>query len=290
MLKNMNAARAIGAAAILASLAIGVRAEDILGTPGRLLGKGRIEAPPAGGAEVWYLGHCGYAVKTADHLLVFDYQEKRDGQLSKSRPDRPSLANGWLDPAEVKDLKVRVFVSHSHDDHFDPVILAWKEAVPDIAYYFGWKAADDPSCHCLVGPRAELESGGLEIATINSHHSGVPEVAWLVKVDGLTLYHNGDCQPDDPLAEYDHLRRKTDVIDLAFVPPVYEDGQRYTRQNAALFTKFRVRAAFPIHVQAGGAMYLDFQKAFKAKFPGLPVYVPLSMGHRFVFRNGRIEE
>jgi len=246
------------------------------------------EIPPNGGAIVWYLGHCGYAVRTQNYLLIFDYQESRDGRQPKSWPAQPSLAAGWIDPRETKDMKVRVFVSHSHEDHYDPVIFTWRTVIPDIAYYFGWKAADDSSYNYLVGPRAELKSGSLEIATINSHHSGVPEVAWLVRVDGLVIYHNGDCRPDDPSAEHDFLKTKTDAIDLAFVFPVYEEGQKYTIQNVDFFTKFRVRAAFPMHAQAGDAMYLGFQKAFQDKFPGLPIYVPMKMGQKFIYANGRI--
>jgi len=245
---------------------------------------------PAGRAEVRYLGHCGFAVRTSDHLLVFDYQERRDGRQPKSRPDRPSLAAGWIAPEEIKGLKVRVFVSHAHDDHYDPVILTWKATVPDIAYYFGWKATDDPTHHVLAGPRAELASGGLEIATINSHHSGVPEVAWLVKVDGLVVYHNGDCQPADPASEHDFLKTKTDAIDLAFVFPVTAPGEKYTVQEEDFFRKFRVRAAFPMHARAGDAMYLDFERTFEAKFPGLRVHVPIAMGQKFVYANGRIGE
>ncbi|NTV80359.1 MAG: hypothetical protein HGA24_02935 [Candidatus Aminicenantes bacterium] len=248
------------------------------------------KAPAAGSAHVWYLGHCGYAVRTSNHLLIFDYQEQRDGQQPKSRPDRPSLANGWIDPGEIKDLKVRVFTSHSHGDHYDPVILTWKEAVPDIVYHFGWKAADDPSHHYLIGPRAELKADGLEIATINSHHSGVPEVAWLVKVDGLFIYHNGDCRPEDPSAEHDFLRTKTDAVDLAFVFPVTAPGQKYTIQEEDFFRKFLVRAAFPMHAQAGDAMYLDFQKAFQAKFPRLAIFVPAAMGQKWVFAQGAADE
>jgi L-ascorbate metabolism protein UlaG (beta-lactamase superfamily) len=246
------------------------------------------EGPQRGEAVVWYLGHCGYAVRTPNHLLIFDYQEERDGQQLKTRPVRPSLDAGWIDPVEIKDLKVRVFVSHSHADHYDPAILAWKGTVPDIAYHFGWQAADDPAHHHFVGPRAELASGGLEIATINSHHSGVPEVAWLVKVDGLVVYHNGDCQPGDPSSEHDFLKTKTDRIDLAFVFPVYEEGQKYSAQNLDFFKKFRVGAAFPLHVQAGGAMYLGFQKDFQERFPGLVIRVPMKMGQRFDYAGGKI--
>jgi L-ascorbate metabolism protein UlaG (beta-lactamase superfamily) len=248
------------------------------------------ENPPAGGAVIWYLGHCGYAVRTRNHLLVFDYQEQCDGRQPKIKPEPPSLDSGWIDPAEIKGLKVRVFVSHSHEDHFDPVIFTWKRTVPDISYFFGWKAADDPSYAYLVGPRAELKSDGLEIATINSHHSEVPEVAWLVKVDGLVVYHNGDCQPGDPFAEHDFLRTKTDAIDLAFVFPVVEEGEKYTVQERDFFKKFRVRAAFPMHARAGDAMYLDFRKTFRAAFPGLSIHVPMALGQKFTFAGGKIVE
>src|SRR5512137_1137327 len=202
------------------------------------------EDPPPGEASVWYLGHCGYAVRTANHLLIFDYQEQRDGQQPKKRPERPSLSSGWIDPEEIKDLKVRVFVSHSHGDHFDPVIFSWKQTVPDISYFFGWKAADDPSFTSLVGPRAETKSDGLEIATINSHHSGVPEVAWLVKVDGLVIYHNGDCMVDFA-KDYPHLQARAGRIDIAFVPRVHGEKEHYGRQNAELFRRFKPRAVFP---------------------------------------------
>ena len=210
-----------------------------------------------------------------------------DGRQPKTRPEKPSLAAGWIDPLEVKDLKVRVFVSHSHGDHYDPVIFKWKETVPDIAYFFGWNASDDPAYNYFVGPRAVLNSGGLDIATINSHHSGVPEVAWLIKVDGLVIYHNGDCQPGDASSEHDFLKTKTDAIDLAFVFPVYEEGEKYTIQGRDFFKKFRVAAAFPMHVTAGDPMYLGFQKAFQAAFPGLAIHVPMKMGQKFVSEKGK---
>lgn len=234
-------------------------------------------------ASVWYLGHCGFAVKTRNHLLIFDYQEQRDGQQPKVRPSKPALENGWINPEEIKNLQVCVFASHSHDDHYDPVVLEWRKWVPDIQYFFGWKVSDDTSLHCLVGPRAEYKSGGLEIATINSHHSGVPEVAWLVKVDGLVIYHNGDCQPADPVAEYNYLKTKADRIDIAFVPPVHDERWKYTTQNVELFRTFTPKAVFPMHAQAGDRMYVGFQKAYEAKVPGLSVFIPRRLGEQFVF-------
>jgi len=68
----------------------------------------------------------------------------------------------------------------------------------------------------MVGPRAHTQSGDVEVYTINSHHAGVPEVAFLVKVDGVTIYHNGDYLASY-LEDYEYLRTITHRIDIAFV-------------------------------------------------------------------------
>jgi L-ascorbate metabolism protein UlaG (beta-lactamase superfamily) len=246
---------------------------------------GTVRAAGPGEARIWYLGHCGYAVRTSGHLLVFDYQERRDGPTPKVRPEAPSLGNGWIFPEEIRDLKVRVFVSHAHADHFDPVILGWRASVPDIEYYFGWEEPGVSGVHVLAGPRAKLSRGGLEITTINSHHSGVPEVAWLVKVDGLVLYHNGDCQPADPGPENDFLTLGTSGLDLAFIFPFLDDS-KYGLQTRDLFRKIPPRAAFPMHVAAGDTRYLDFAKACREQIPSLAVGIPMRMGQEFLYRRG----
>ena len=261
-----------GALSLLAAVAVAQAADQPAG-PGR------------GEALVWYLGHCGYVVRTQNHLLVFDYQEQRDGPVRRERPERPSLDNGFIVPADLKDRRVRVFVSHSHSDHFDPVILDWRKELPDVQYYFGWQAEADTGLHCLVGPRAESSSGGLEISTINSHHSGVPEVAWLVRVDGLVIYHNGDCQPRQYAQDYAYLKTKAERVDLAFVMRVYEGRERYTLQNAELFRRFRPRAVLPMHDTAGSPEYAAFERAWRTRVPGLAVFPPRRLGERFVYRN-----
>ena len=245
---------------------------------------GRLQA---GEARIWYLGHCGFAVRTAGHLLIFDYQERRDGQEPRVRPDKPGLDRGWLDPAEIRDERVRVFASHSHEDHFDPVVFTWRPAVPDIKYFFGWKAADDPAYHYLVGPRATYSADGLEILTVNSHHSGVPEVAFLVKVDGLTVYHNGDYQMDYQ-ADFPYLQTHAPTIDLMFVPPVAREDLKYAIQNKDLFERFRPKAVFPMHAAAGAQMYREFADAFRLRVPGLPIMIPERLGDRFDYVAGRI--
>ena len=241
----------------------------------------------AGEAVIWYLGHCGYAIRTQKHLLIFDYQEQYDGQARKQKPSAPGLENGFVDPRQIADLPVRVFATHSHTDHFNRLIFDWQDQIPDLAYYFGWQASTQTSYHYLIGPRAQLTDGSLEIYTINSQHSGVPEVAYLVKVDGLVIYHNGDYMGDFQ-ADYSFLHEVTDQIDLAFTLRGYEDGSAYGNQNLDLFQRFRHGAIFPTHDTAGKSGYAEFERAFLAKLPGLPIFSPRWMGERFLYRDGHI--
>jgi L-ascorbate metabolism protein UlaG (beta-lactamase superfamily) len=241
----------------------------------------------AGEAVIWYLGHCGYAVRTEGHVLIFDYQERYDGPKPKQRPAQPALDNGFVVPDQIADQRVRVFVTHSHSDHFASLIFGWKNRIPDIEYYFGWQASSDPSYHYLLAPRAKLQSEDLEIHTVNSHHSGVPEVAYLVKVDGLWIYHNGDYQGEFE-QDYPFLSELTDHIDLTFATRGYEEGTRYQAQNLDLVQRFEHGAIFPMHDSAEGDQYAEFEKFFLSRLPGLPITVPRHVGERFLFVGGRI--
>ena len=90
------------------------------------------ETSHPGEAVIWYLGQSGWAVKTKSKLLVFDYWER-------GRSDEPLLANGRINPEEIKNLDVFVFVSHTHEDHFDEGIFRWEKTVKKMTYIFGWK-------------------------------------------------------------------------------------------------------------------------------------------------------
>ena len=72
--------------------------------------------------EIRYLFHSGFAVETGAHLLIFDYY--------KDTPRGGKLADGVIDPAEVSGRDVVVFASHSHGDHYSPVIFGWRGTLP----------------------------------------------------------------------------------------------------------------------------------------------------------------
>ena len=91
-----------------------------------------------GEAVVWYLGHSGWAVKTASRLLIFDYWQRG------AAGEDAALCNGRIRPEELAGQKVVVFASHEHSDHLDPVIFTWRDKVPGIAYVLGASVKDAP--------------------------------------------------------------------------------------------------------------------------------------------------
>ena len=140
------------------------------------------QAPKMGEAVVWYLGHMGWAVRTANHFMVFDY----DGRGVP--PDEPSLSNGSIDPNEIKDLPTTVFVTHGHPDHYAPGVFDWKKTVKAIAYVAGFRP-EGKDGYVFMAPRDTKTLGGLDITTTMANDEGV---GFFVKVDGVTIFHSGD--------------------------------------------------------------------------------------------------
>ncbi len=226
-----------------------------------------------GEAQVWYLHHCAFAVRTKNHLLVFDYA--RPG----ARPPGASLANGYIVPEEIKDVDVVVFVSHSHDDHFDPAIFDWEKSVRSIRYVLGWQEREGPRVTTLAGYHASTRLADTEIHVVNANHNLTPEVAYLVKVDGLAIFHSGDygALPRNAAADMEYLRKRGgQPIDLAFLG-MY--GPLAPHLNAAV--------AFPMHF--GGVDYSHWSaaRALERVAPGTRAIAFDNKGDRFDYRGHR---
>lgn len=135
--------------------------------------------------DVWYLGHSGFAVGIKNKLLVFDYY------LDKSENNKRSLSSGVIESSEIKDKEVFVFASHRHPDHFNPIILSWKEQVPNIHYYL---SHDIPKKNHrewtnILKPNAVYDEDNIIIRTFKSTDEGI---ASLISIDGINIYHAGD--------------------------------------------------------------------------------------------------
>jgi ankyrin repeat protein len=218
----------------------------------------------AGQALVWYVEHSGWAVKTANHLLVFDYYKPDPA------PDQPGIANGWIVPAEIGDLPVTVFISHSHGDHYMPSVFTWKNSVKNITYVAGFKP-EGQSGYILPALHEPTALNGLEIIPIEANDSGQ---GYFITVDGVTIFHPGDHanrQRDfsGPFKkEIDYLADRGLKADILFVPVSgcgFGDIISVKKGNFYTMDRLSARHVFPMHAQGNPIRYMEFAKEAQAR-------------------------
>ena len=64
-------------------------------------------------AKIYYIYHSGFAIKTKNHFLIFDYYKE------PIENDKTHQQSSVLSPENIKDMKnIFVFSSHSHAGSF----------------------------------------------------------------------------------------------------------------------------------------------------------------------------
>jgi L-ascorbate metabolism protein UlaG (beta-lactamase superfamily) len=233
-----------------------------------------------GQAIVRYLFHSGWTVKTKDHLLIFDYTEPLPP------PGRPALIPKSVEPAEIADKDVTVFVSHAHTDHFNPEILKWRPVMKNIRYVWGWEGVGAPEDIHFGQERRVVRDRGLEIWNVHHEFDGIPESAFLVRVDGLMIFHAGDHGSsrgmEDPVFSDNvrYLARQAPELDLMFTPTF---GGEIDAIRA-----LKPRVVFPMHDGGRERQYALF--AQKVMSLGLDVQVGAAdkRGAVFFYSKGSI--
>jgi len=174
-------------------------------------------------ANITHLFHSGFTVETENYFLVFDYcNPSTHFKLS---------SDSILTRKSFKNKKnIYVFVTHSHGDHFDPVILKWHSKKTPITYIFSddVEIENPKSNHYFMKKYESRKFESIDILTYGTTDLGV---SFLVEVDGLSIYHGGDLnwwhwkndtsenhikEEKDYKYEVDKLKDKN--IDIAFIP------------------------------------------------------------------------
>jgi len=243
----------------------------------------------AGQAEIWYLAHSAWAIKTPHHLLIFDY-----GDMGR-RSDEPNLNGGDINPEEITGEQVTVFASHGHGDHYLPAMFEWRSQVPRIHYVLGFQPENlegDPPYE-YIEPHQTRMIDGMKVTTLESDDAGV---GFLVEVDGLSIFHPGDhanMQEDmsGPFkGEIDALVTKGAHPDIAFSPLIGCGGG--TQLSARLGAEYvletmQPKVMFPMHGGKYGTRYVDFIGAIqKDTDTRTTLLAPLCKGDHFSYRNG----
>jgi hypothetical protein len=228
-----------------------------------------------GEAVVWFLFDVGWVVRTSAHVLVFDYVPTGHKVLPASV--RPCLASGEIDPVRLADLDVIVFASFLRDRQHLETMLAWRKAIPHIAFVFGDGTAGAAAVH--IPPRGERRVGDLQVLAVPT--TGFGE-GFVVTVDGLTVFYGGDSQGSERLwapfiREIDFVRRRVPKVDLAFLQMMFETQMPTSRGVLYALEALKPAAMFPTSAVAGDEFFPRFVRSVAEA--GLPTHV-LGARHR----------
>ncbi|MCX6639445.1 MAG: ankyrin repeat domain-containing protein [bacterium] len=273
----------------------GAQAQGPMATEGK---KASLTDPlQEGEAQLWYLGHCGYGIRTKNHFLIFDYFTGGRG------PTEPSLANGFINPDELTGLNVDVFATHWHSDHFDSTIFTWDEPLKNLTYVFGFQPEQVPADqragyngeqYEYVAPRSHKVVDSMDITAIQANDAGA---GFLVKVDGVSIYHAGDHagwlpnQRDGYLQEIDFLSQQTQGVDFALVNVTgchMQDREALYEGNRYTIDKLSPRVLIPTHGMGSEYVYKEFADRLAGDNVKIKVFTPENRGDSFQFRNGEM--
>lgn len=202
--------------------------------------------------QVTHLAHSGFFIELDSAALLFDWWKGALPPLPVSKP-------------------LLVFVSHRHEDHFSPEIFSLANNSRDVCFLLGsgirlternlskWGISEQIAvrCICLRGGETVHPAPGITVETLHSTDEGV---AFLVTVDGQTIYHAGDLHWWHWEGEERAWNRNMEVnfkryieplrnrsIDLAMIPLDPRLAGSYAWGMEYFLNLVEVRSVLPMH-------------------------------------------
>jgi L-ascorbate metabolism protein UlaG (beta-lactamase superfamily) len=233
----------------------------------------------SGEAVAWYLNHRGWAVKTQNHVLVFDAEE-----FDVTRPTEPSLGNGFITLAEIADQKVIALYTAYHGEIGEPAYVhEIEDSLGTVTYVHNagdrWRGSEST---VYLSPGGETRVGDVEIAAMAVTET-MSSLGYLVKVDGVVIYYAG-FRAEDPekfRQDLEVLSHHTDGVDLAFLPMVEPDEQ----ENDVAYFLERIKPAVWLVLDPNRREHLFAAMGHKVEEWGFDceVFAAENPGDRFVY-------
>ncbi|KMO86568.1 hypothetical protein AB840_07580 [Megasphaera cerevisiae DSM 20462] len=222
--------------------------------------------------QLTFLAHSGFAAETKTKVLVFDYYKDPAGAVRSYAGGKKPL---WF------------FVSHWHEDHFNPAIAGFERSTAH--YIFN---AEVP----FHGPAAKkmqsmniYDTIHIEDTTITQYGSTDAGGSFLVETDGCTIFHAGDLNwwhwlgdTDENNAEakanFDREMKKLAGldVDVAFFPvdARLEEAREWGVKRFLDVVQVR-RLLVPMHYF--GTPWIPSQ-AFMDTYGQVPLWIPIQKG------------
>lgn len=235
---------------VVASGSRGVRTvrHDPALTASALVGECGHEGPVPQGAQLWWLGQAGFALRQHGEVLLVDpyLSDSLAAKYAGTVFPHTRLHPAPVEPGSLHSV-VGVLHTHAHTDHMDPETIAAlgdratttfvaPRARCDIALQRGIPGAG------LAGVDAgdSLEIGGFTVTAVPAAHEELTRdpdgshhfLGYVIDTGAIRIYHSGDCVP---YAGQSALLRRL-RIDLALLPVNGRDAYRLANGVPGNFT------------------------------------------------------
>lgn len=204
--------------------------------------------------KINYLYNSSFKIETKDHVFIFDYYS--DSVVNGMK----GSANGTIGIEDIKTEKdILVFCSHSHGDHFSKVIFDWAKINPSIKYILSSDIKVEVSGTDIskISAYDKLQVNDVNIKAYGSTDIGI---SFLIKVDGLTIFHAGDLNwwhwfdesDEDNIKMEKSFKKeiamlKGEKIDIAFFPVDSRLKDSYSLGPDYFIDKISPKVFIPMH-------------------------------------------
>lgn len=212
--------------------------------------------------RITYLGQCGVLLSGSRTVLIDPYLSYSVDEATRSRS--MPWVRAYPPPVAAEDVHGidLVLLSHAHTDHTDPGTLpAISKASPE-ALFIGPPPVRDKlkqlgiSEDRVICP--EVDTPMLGVRAIPAAHEQLhpleqgyyAEYGYIIELDGIRLYHSGDCCP------YDGLQDRLKALDAALLPVNGRDafrlrdnciGNFHPEEAVRLCAECGIPALMPLH-------------------------------------------
>jgi ankyrin repeat protein len=192
-----------------------------------------------GEAYAWYMGDAGYAVKTKNHFLLFNYSYGSGA----GNPLEPRLVNGRINIDEIADCHTIIFAGSPHHSHHHPEIFSkWQKTHKNITFVYSFqdKLGRNPNYFIDVegpkyiylpdGEKKAIQGVTVETIPVISPH-GSPESGFLIEADRVVIFYGGEhllfqeSQKQAFSKPIDTLKERGIKIDLLILPGNFSYGR-----------------------------------------------------------------
>ncbi|MDH4270385.1 MAG: ankyrin repeat domain-containing protein [Candidatus Aminicenantes bacterium] len=228
-------------------------------------------------AYIWQMNTRGWTVKTKSHLIVFN------NEYSGIKPDNPSLSNGFIEASEIANQNIlALYTAYHAKPYAKEFINGMEDKIKNIVYiHYGGDAPQGNKNEIHLNGHGKETFGNADVIYFESHDPGMGWLAYLIKVDGLTIYYSGWLLSalDEYKKEIDYFASQSSSVDIAFVWKQQGKDEYYKY----LLNNLKPKIFFP---DGSVSQNIEVYQKLLEPYPDTNLGFPINPGDRFHYKKG----